>query len=59
MERVLEIRLPGTVTVDEMQLGFIPERETIDAVLTMRRLQEENHAEGKKLCMFCGLRESF
>ena len=41
MERVLEIRLHGIVTVDEMQFGFVPERGTIDAAFILRRLQEE------------------
>ena len=33
-----------------MQFGFIPERETIDAVYILRRMQE-HHAKGKKLSM--------
>ena len=32
---------------------------TIDAVFILRRLQEEYHAKGKKLYVFCGPRESF
>ena len=36
---------------DEMQLGFMPERGTIDAVFILRRMHEEYHAKGKKLCM--------
>ena len=35
------------VTVDEMQFGFIPEKATIDAVLILRKLQEEYHAKVK------------
>ena len=31
-----------------MQIGFMPERGTIDAVFILRRMQEENHAKGKK-----------
>ena len=31
--------------------GFIPERGPIDAVFTLRRLQEEYHAKGKQLYM--------
>ena len=41
VEKVLEKRLNRIVTVDVLQLGFIPERGTIDAVLILRRLQEE------------------
>ena len=43
-----------------MQFGFMPERGTIDAVLILRRLQEEYHAKGKKVVyLFCGPVESF
>ena len=47
------------VSVDEMQFGFMPERGSIDAVFILRRMQEEYHAKGKKLYMFCGPRENF
>ena len=33
----------------EVQFGFMSERGTIDAVLILRRLQEEYHAKGKKV----------
>ena len=36
------------VTVNEVQFGFIPESGAIDSVFTLRRLQEEYHAKGKK-----------
>ena len=49
VERVLEKRLHRIVSVDEMQLGFMPERGTIDAVSILRRMQEEYHTKGKKL----------
>ena len=32
-----------------MQFGFMSERETIDAVFILIRMQEEYHAEGKKV----------
>ena len=51
VNRVLEKRLCIIVSVDEMQFGFMPERGTIDAVFISRRMQEEYHANGKKLCM--------
>ena len=56
VERVLEKRIHGIMTVDEMQFGFIAERGTIDAVFILRRLQEEYHAE---VHVVCGPRESF
>ena len=34
-----------------MQFGFMPERETIDAVFILRRMQEDYHAKGKTLYM--------
>ena len=44
---VLEKRVCRIVTVDEMQLGLMPERGRIDAVFILRRMQEEYHAKGK------------
>ena len=41
VKRVLEKRLRRIVSVDEMQFGFMPERESIDAVFLLRRMQEE------------------
>ena len=37
------------MTVNEMQFGFMPERQIIDAVFILRRLQEEYNVEGRKL----------
>ena len=60
VERVFEKRIHRIVTVDEMQIGFMPERGTIDAVFILRRMQEEYHAKGKKVVyVFCGPRESY
>ena len=43
-----------------MQFGFMPDRGTIDAVFLLRRLQEGNHAKGKKVIyVLCGPKESF
>ena len=43
-----------------MLFGFMSERETIDAVFIMRRMQEEYHAKGKKVVyVLCGPREGF
>ena len=47
LERLLENRLCKIVTVNTMQFGFMPERETIAVVFILRRLQEEYHAKGK------------
>ena len=60
VETVLDKRFHRIVCVDEMQVGFMPERGTIDAVFILRRMQEEYHAEGKKLSMcFVDLENAF
>ena len=58
VETVLEKRLHGIVSVDEMQFGFMSEIGTVDVVLIMRRMQEEYHAKGKRLYVSCEPRES-
>ena len=48
------------MTVDEMHIGFMHDRGTIDAVFIMRMMQEEYHAKGKKLCIcFAYLKKAF
>ena len=60
VERVLKKMLHRIVSVDEIQFGFMPERGTIDAVFILRRMQEEYHAKGKKLCIcFVDLEKAF
>ena len=60
MEKGLEEKLHGIVSVDEIQFGYELERGTIDAVLMLRRLQVEYHAKGKQLCMcFVDLDKAF
>ena len=46
VESILDKRLCGIVTVDEMQLGIMPLRGKINAVFILRRLQEKYHAKG-------------
>ena len=38
VESILEKRFNGIVTVNEMQISFMPEKRTNDAVFTLRRL---------------------
>ena len=45
-------------TVDKVQLWLMTERGTNDAVVIMRRMQKNQHAEGKMLYVICGPRES-
>ena len=60
MEMVLCKKLRRIVTVDELQFGFMSVRGTIVAVFILRRLQEEFHAKGKKLCIcFVNLEKAF
>ena len=48
------------MSVDEVQLGFMPERRKIDAVFILRRLQEKCHAKGKMLYMcFVDIEKAF
>ena len=43
-----------------MHFGSMSEKGTIDAVFILGRMQEEYHADGKKVVyVFCGPRESF
>ena len=52
VERVLENRIRGLVTIDEMQLGFMPGKGTTHALFILRRMQEEFRGREKKLYMF-------
>ena len=51
VEKVLEKRFHKILPADEMQFGFMSDRGTFDAVITLRRMQEEYHAKGKMLYM--------
>ena len=60
VEKVLERRLRCMVKVDEMQVGFMPGKGTINAVFILRRLQEEYLDEEKKFYMcFVDLDKAF
>ena len=50
-------KLCRIVTANKLQFSFMLEKGTIDAVLILRRLQEENLAK-VKMYVFCGPRES-
>ena len=52
VEMVFEKKLCVLVTVNKMKFGSMSERGTIDAVFILRRIKEEHHAKGKKVCMF-------
>ena len=43
---MLEKRLHGIMSVDEMQIGFMPVRITINAVFIRRSMLKEYHVKG-------------
>ena len=49
VERVLEKRVRCLVNMNKMQFGFMPGRGAIDALLSLRRMQEEYQDKGKEL----------
>ena len=51
VEEVLVKILREIGTIDDMQFGFMPGRGTIDALFTLRRIQEEYLTKQRKLCM--------
>ena len=60
VERVLENRLTGLVTKDDMQFGFTPGKGTIHALFILRRMQEEFRGREKKLyTCFANLEKAF
>ena len=60
MERVLENRIRGLVTIDEIQFGFVPGKGTTHALFFLRRMQEEFRERDQKLYMcFVDLEKAF
>ena len=53
VEKVLQSRMRCMVKVDEMQLGFMPSKGTIDAVFILRRLKEESLDKEKVVYVLC------
>ena len=51
VERVLEKGIRKLVNIDSMQFGFMPGRGTTDALLVVRRMQEECRNKKKRLYM--------
>ena len=41
VERILEVIIRNTVTVDDMQFGFMPGHVTTDATFILRKIQEK------------------
>ena len=49
VERVLENRIKGLVTMDDMQFGFMPGKGTTHALFILGRMQEEFREKEQKL----------
>ena len=54
VERILKRRIRTPVNLNEMQFGFMPGKETMDAIFIVKRMQEEYQKKDKKLCMRLG-----
>lgn len=60
IERIFEERLRKTIVLDEMQMGFMPGKGTIDAIFSVRQMMEKYEAAGRKLYMvFVDLEKAF
>jgi len=60
IERVLERRLRSSVTINEMQCGFMQGKGTVDALFMVRMLQEKYAKKKKRLYMcFVDLEKAF
>ena len=60
IERVFEKRLRKVVDVDEMQMGFMPGKGTVDAIFSVRQMMEKYDKAGRKLHMvFVDLEKAF
>ena len=51
VERVLERQIETLINLNKMQFGFTPEKEIVDAIFIVRRMQEEYLKKDKKLYM--------
>ena len=60
VERVLERRIRTLVNLNEMQFEFMPGKETMVAIVVVRRMQEEYQRKDKKLYMcFVDMEKAF
>ena len=60
VERMLENRIRGLVTIDDMQFGFMPGKSTTRALFILGRMQEKFREREQKLYMcFVDLEKAF
>ena len=59
-ERIIEARLRDRVGISKQQYGFMPEKETTDAVFALRMLMEK-YGEGQRElhCVFVDLEKAY
>ena len=57
---MLESRIQESVIIDSMQFGFMPGRETTDALFVVQRMQEKYRDKKKNLYMcFVDIEKAF
>ena len=49
VERVLERQIRTLINLKKMQFGYIPKKETVDSMFSVKRMQEEYQKKDKKL----------
>ena len=60
IERVLEKRIRALVEMDDLQFGFMPGRRTTNALIIVKRMQDEYMEKDKKLyACFMDLEKAF
>ena len=58
IERIFERRLRKVVKLDEMQMGFMPDRGTTNAIFIIRQLLEKYEMAGRDLYMVFGVHDN-
>ena len=53
LERIVDGLIRQLVSINDSQFGFIPGRDTTDAIFVVRQLQEKYLAATKRLHGFC------
>ena len=59
IEHVFERRIREKVKIDAMQFGFMPGKVTVDAIFTVRQMQEKYGCKGKFYFAFVDLEKAF
>jgi len=60
VQRIFEHRIRQQIEVDDMQFGFMKDKGTTDAILTVRQMQEKFRVKGKRLYFgFVDLEKAF